>query len=82
MQVEKPQDEVGVCYVRWGRTGRTGRRGTCPGVRTQFFFLRCCGIFILVAAVLIAGFLRYVGLNLTCCAADVTDFFGLGHLLA
>ena len=25
----------------WGRTGRTGRRGTCPGVRTEFFFLRC-----------------------------------------
>ena len=43
MQVEKPQDEVGVSYVRWGRTGRTGRRGTCPGVRAQFFFLRCTG---------------------------------------
>ena len=38
MQVEKPQDEVGVSYVCWGCTGRTGRRGTCPGVRTQFFF--------------------------------------------
>ena len=41
MQVEKPQDEVGVSYVRWGRTGRTGRLGTCHSVWTEIFFLRC-----------------------------------------
>ena len=38
MQVQKPQDEVKVSNVRWGRPGRTRRLGTYSGVRTQFFF--------------------------------------------
>ena len=75
--------------VCWSINARAGCPSTLILISIWFELLSIspfgwstCSIFILVAAVLIAGFLSYVGLNLTCCAADVSDFFGLGHLLA